>query len=283
MHRLNQTADVMAEHLAECFVNLCRLCPATQSVAELRLYHAERGFNVAALVIILHEPLLIVREVVIHLLPQRAMPLVMSHAVSLERNVRHRRIINYRLEVAARQVSLICAHLVHYEVLCGRLNQWLEAGAISGVTVSNLNCRHHVRFHSAHQMDFYPLPLIYQLGVCSILGVHPLHEPASRKTRTINREVLLYRAKRQAAFLNQHLQVRRAYLILEIVEYGVIAGQLRDITFAVRVFQVSHKAAARDGRIDLEGHCENHIFQRQATLTSAVLCGTSDTLTELVE
>jgi hypothetical protein len=47
---LNQTAEVMAENFAECFVDLRCLSLAAKRVAKLRLDHVKCGFDVAALV-----------------------------------------------------------------------------------------------------------------------------------------------------------------------------------------------------------------------------------------
>jgi hypothetical protein len=69
MHRRDKTTDVMTQHLAECFVYLCRAGLASQPVSELRFYHVKGRLYIASLVVTLHESLLIVREVVIHLFP----------------------------------------------------------------------------------------------------------------------------------------------------------------------------------------------------------------------
>lgn len=61
----------MAKHLTKCFVDLRRFGLASQRVAKLRLAHVERGFDVAALVIALHESVLIQRVEVIHARPPR--------------------------------------------------------------------------------------------------------------------------------------------------------------------------------------------------------------------
>jgi len=54
----------MAKHLAEYFVNLCRLRLTSQTLAKLGFDHAESGFNITPLVIVGQEffPLVVVIE-----------------------------------------------------------------------------------------------------------------------------------------------------------------------------------------------------------------------------
>ena len=70
VHALNQTTDVMTEYLAERLVDLRGFRFASQAVSKLRFDHAERGFNVAPLVVLLEEPLLVEFVIVIHLPPK---------------------------------------------------------------------------------------------------------------------------------------------------------------------------------------------------------------------
>ena len=46
MNGLNNTAQIVAKHLAQGFVNLRREHPASESLSKLRLDHVERGFDV---------------------------------------------------------------------------------------------------------------------------------------------------------------------------------------------------------------------------------------------
>lgn len=62
----------MAENFAECFVDLGCLSLAAERVAKLRLDHVKRGFDVTPLVVLLHEPRLIVAIVMIHPTPEGA-------------------------------------------------------------------------------------------------------------------------------------------------------------------------------------------------------------------
>ena len=64
IHALDHHTKIMAEHLAECFVNLCGGGLASQSLAKLRLNHAESRFDVGSFVIVIQKlsPLEIVVE-----------------------------------------------------------------------------------------------------------------------------------------------------------------------------------------------------------------------------
>ena len=70
---MDEAADVMAEHLTERLIDLCRLSPTSQGIPELRFNHVKGSFRVGAFMILRHEPFLIVREVVKHLLPRLAL------------------------------------------------------------------------------------------------------------------------------------------------------------------------------------------------------------------
>ena len=63
----------MTENFAECFIDLCCLSLTAERVTKLRLDHVKRGFDVAPLVVLLHEPTLVVAVVVIHATPEGAL------------------------------------------------------------------------------------------------------------------------------------------------------------------------------------------------------------------
>src|SRR6266700_929537 len=69
---LDQTAEVMAEELAQDFIDHRRVGLGANRVPQLPLDHAERGLRVAALVVVGHELVLPEAEVVEHLLEHAA-------------------------------------------------------------------------------------------------------------------------------------------------------------------------------------------------------------------
>lgn len=107
MHRRDKTTDIVTEHLAQRFIDLRSPRLAPQPVAKLRLYHHEGGFNITSLVVLLHESLGVVREVVIHLSPEGGLVVALrvDGAVGLESDVRHRMSINYGLHVLCAAIN----------------------------------------------------------------------------------------------------------------------------------------------------------------------------------
>lgn len=99
-HRLNQTAQVMAENFAECFVDLRGFGFTSQAVTEFGLNHAEGGFNITALVVLLKKPRLIVRVVVVHPTPKRVCAPLCWVTVRFEWNVGLGVIVDHGLKVA---------------------------------------------------------------------------------------------------------------------------------------------------------------------------------------
>ena len=66
---MNNTTDVVPEHLAQDFVYLARFRFASESFAKFSFDHGERGFDVRSSVVILKELILMKMEEVIHILP----------------------------------------------------------------------------------------------------------------------------------------------------------------------------------------------------------------------
>ncbi|HKP38489.1 MAG TPA: hypothetical protein VJT71_16640 [Pyrinomonadaceae bacterium] len=56
VNRLNENAQIMRQHFAKSFIDLCRARFTSQTVAKLGLNHAESGFDIRTLVIALHKP-----------------------------------------------------------------------------------------------------------------------------------------------------------------------------------------------------------------------------------
>ena len=69
---MDQHADIVAENLAEQFVDLRRVALAPQVIPELSLNHGEGGFGVATLVVVRQEVVAVQVVIVVYLLPARA-------------------------------------------------------------------------------------------------------------------------------------------------------------------------------------------------------------------
>ena len=99
----------MAKHLTQSLVGLSRNGLAPQSVPELRLYHAERGFHVAALVIMPHVLILISHERMVYALPCRRLSLIICVGIIPESDVRLTAFVQDELQTSRATVCLICA------------------------------------------------------------------------------------------------------------------------------------------------------------------------------
>ena len=88
--------------------------------------------------IALHEALLIERVEVKHSLPNRRVVLA-GRAVRFERDIRHRGVVNDRLQVVARKIGFVSAHFVHHKVASRGVHKRLELRAVVRVRSGNLN------------------------------------------------------------------------------------------------------------------------------------------------
>jgi hypothetical protein len=242
MHSRDKTADVMAENLAQGFVDLRSTGLASHLVSELGFNHVECGFDVRALVITRHELLLVVRKVVEHLTPQGAVLLTVRAVVYLEGNKRHRVVINYRLEIVIREIGFVGRDFIHHKASGGSLNKRLKEGAVCRVTIRDFDGGHNVCFHSAHDMYFQPVLRVNARGVVTIhsrllipLRLEPSAIHASGDAGAINGKVSFDSRKRQTGFFNKHLQVGCESFRFKVIEDAVVAGQSGDVAFAVRV------------------------------------------------
>ena len=82
MHRLNDDAEVVRQHLAQYFVQLRRLGAGAERAAELALDHAERALDVGPLVVAAQE-LVPMRGVVVKEPPPEGAPGAVPSAAAL--------------------------------------------------------------------------------------------------------------------------------------------------------------------------------------------------------
>jgi hypothetical protein len=153
----------------------------------------ERGFDIRAFVVVRHKLVCVVAVQMVHLLPDsRGSSSLRSpfRTIRLERNVRLRVIVYYRLQIRTRYVAFVCAYFLHSEILGSGFNQARELRAITLKPFRHFNCCDDVRFDSAHDVALDELSSLNQVGVC-VLRMHPLNKARSRKARRINGEVRL--------------------------------------------------------------------------------------------
>lgn len=164
---LNNAADVMAKHFAECFINLC--CPtlASKIASKLRFDHAERAFDVRPLVIRSQELITIHAVVVIHLFEHSPACTVSVH---LESNKRCAAQLCYSIVIIHAGITFICGYLIDLEILSGLFDQRSELRRIASITICHFNRCYDVSFNACHKVAFNPLMLRHFFA---ILGVKP--------------------------------------------------------------------------------------------------------------
>ncbi len=184
-------------------------------------------------------------------------------AVRFERNERHRVVVNDCLQVVARQIGFVCAHLTHGEVASRGLYQSLELRTVVGVRVGNFDAGHDVGFDSAHQMNLNPGVALHQFRI-GVFGFGPLNESTSCEARRVNSKVTLHGLQGQATDFDQLFKEWRQRWILKVTRNRIEVWRSRQETFAVCVSQVRAKATAREGAVNLKRTGEDHVGQGQA-------------------
>jgi len=114
------------------------------------------------------------------------MPCLSGNAIGFERNKGHRVVINDCLQVVARQVGFVGAHLAHGEVARRGLNQPLELRTVISVCVRNLNTGNDVGLYSTHQVDLNPLVLFQQFRI-GVFGISSIERTAIQKLLHLSR------------------------------------------------------------------------------------------------
>lgn len=251
----------MTQHLTKSLINLRGLSFTSQGITKLALNHGERSLNVAALVIPLQKPFMVEAVIMIHASPQftlfppldlliERLPFCLSplrRTISLKRNVGHRVVVCYDLEVICRQVSFVRRHFLHREITPGRFNKPLEERAIAREAIADFDSGNDVSFDAAHQMHLNPFALTHQVLI-GVFSLRPTKEATSRKPGRINREVRFNRLQRQTARFNQRLQNGSQRGVFKVAGNRVVMRGSREIALAVRVAQVGHKPSARHAR-----------------------------------
>ena len=128
MNGLDQHTQIMAEHLAQHFVELPDIALAPYRIAKLRLDHAEGRLNIGPLVVMGSKLLSIIHEVVIHFRPDRVV--FGDCCIDLERNKRCSIGLRYSGKVGIAEIRLVSGDFLHLEILGGALQEWYKVGCI---------------------------------------------------------------------------------------------------------------------------------------------------------
>src|SRR5581483_6736598 len=247
----------MAENLTKRFIDHRNISLAAQAVSEFPLNHAERGFDVAPLVVVLQELVFAEVEVVVHLEPH---PSAVSAMMFRERNKRGSSKIGNCVCILPARVTLVSRNFGELEIVGGDLAKLRQKRGVVCIFVLYLDSGNNVRLDSAHRVSFDPVVLLPDRAV---LVVKPADIAASSKARRIYGKVHLDRFQRQTALDNQRMENWSQFRILKVVGSAVEVRNLCNESARVRFAQVTHKPTLRDGGINFESNGKNRIRERQ--------------------
>lgn len=218
-----------------------------------------------------HEAFLIERIEVKHIFPKSGLGIraAVPRAIALERDIRHRIVVNDRLQVRARQVGFVGAHFLHHKVASRRVHEPLELRTVVSVRVGNLNAGYDVGFRSAHQVNLDPIVALHHFLV-AVLCLNPLRESASHEAGRIDGKRCFDGLQRQTANFDQFFEKGCQCWVFKVARDGSIVRSFREITLTLRVSQVRDKATARERGVDLECAGKDHIGQGQARTPKAL-------------
>ncbi len=151
---LNQTRQVVAEELAEDFVDHRIIGLAPHRIAELPFDGGERAFHVAALVVVRHVLFLIELEIVEGFLERAANR---ARRVRLEGDEPLHAALGKLLKVLYGRIRLVCRYFAYLEMLARLLDQRDELRTVARVFVQDANGSDHVCFDAAGNMRLDPL------------------------------------------------------------------------------------------------------------------------------
>src|ERR1017187_337268 len=265
----------MEQHLAKRFVDHRRVSLAAKRVSKLALHHAERGFDVGALVVVLQELVLAEHEVMEHLLERSAR---LARRRTLERDERSAARLSDGIRVGQTAVSLVCRNLGDGEVFGGRFDHRSKRQRVVRVHLLNVDSGHDVGFDSAHEMTLHPILLDVLFAVLHIM---PAGKPRSGESGRIDGKVSLNTAERQTALLDKAAQNGSHGRVFKVIKNRVVMRSGSDEALALRVPQIAHKATTAHRRIDLKHYAENGIRQGQLRASGPAIFGVCDSTAEI--
>jgi len=252
---VNEHDKIMTENLTKRFVDHCGIRLTAKAVAKLALNHAESGFDIRPLVIMLQKLGASELKIVVHLRPCSAtLPCVARH----KRNERRRSRLSDSVRVVPRSIAFVGRDFCDLEIPRCRIDQSGEQFGVAGKLPVNLNRGHYVSFNAAHDVALHPILLDFG---GAIFDVKPTGKPRGCKTGRINREVGFNGLQGQTAFCNQFMQERSQRRILKVVGDAVEVRNSGDISALVGLSKVADKTTLRDCRIDLEHDAEYRVRQ----------------------
>jgi len=264
---VNENDKIMTQYLTKRFVDHRSIRFAAKAVAKLPLHHAESGFDIRPLMIVLQKFGASELKVVVHLRPRSpARPVMARH----KRDKRRGSHASNRIRVVPRSIALVGRDFRDLEIPRRGIDQRREQFGIAGKLPVNLNRRNYVGFDAAHDVALHPI--LFHFG-SAIFDVKPAGKPRGCKTGRIGSKIRFNGFQGQTAFCNQVVQERSQRRILKVVGDAVEVRNFGDMPTSVRFSEIAHKTTLRNRGIDLEHDAKYRV--RQGERRASIL-GRSD-------
>ena len=193
VHFVDENDEVMREHLTKRFVDNSNVRLATQAVPKLAFHHAERGFNIGPLVVVLQRVIPPALKVVVHLRPRSAAIPAMARGKG---DIRSRAKFRNRIGVCPRSVTFVRRDFRNLKVFRRGCYQSGQHFGIARVPTMDFNGGHDIGFHPAHDVALNPIMLLLD---DSILMVKPASEVAGGKAGRVYGKIRFHGFQKQTA------------------------------------------------------------------------------------
>ena len=281
VHRLNQDTDIMAQNLTQDLIDLGNRRLGTDKAAELGLDHRKSSFHVAALVIMGKKGRAVEVVEVPHPLPEAIEFMGFPHTVRVrtERDVGSPAHCLYRPNASPGRVGLVSSDFVDRKRLGCFSYKPRKLFHICRLRRGSFNSSDDVRLDADHDMGLHPsLPL----PLLSPFVVKPAVVDRCSKARGIRRKVHLNSPHGHSTLLNQGLEQRRQFGLLQVPECAGKGWLLVQKALRLSVPQRRYNPPTGHRRIRLERQSKHHIRQGQ-TGPSKGLRRLLDTVTEVTK
>ena len=243
----------MTKYLAKNLINLSNRCLCPNRSTELCLNHAESGFNIRPLMVVLQEGFPIKVIEVPHMTPETIKLVVMvAHAsgVRLEGNISCATYCLSRLKISAARICFVSRDLIDIECFGGCIYQWSELEIISRLIRSSFYTRNDMGVYPTNKVSLNPSLLAAFLP---ILVVKPTGICCGGEAGGVNGKVSLYSLQWTGALLNQIFQKWCQFRILQIAENAGKRWGLSNQALHYCFSTVGHEAPTGHGGVDLIG------------------------------
>ena len=226
----------MAQNLAKQLIRLRLISLAAEPPAELTFNHAKGRLNITAFVIMLPEPLLIVRIEVIEASPRRIFRI--RFRAFFEINIRRGRFARNEFEIIAARIRLVSRDFIQHEVFSRHIHQPFELRTVASVLIRNDATRHDVGLDSAHQVGLEPILFLVLFSRDALIrdfhaapfDRHPARIGASREAGRVHGKVTLDSLERQTALCDERVQIGREPFGLHMIRERIEMRSAREVS-----------------------------------------------------